>query len=80
MTDEPASTILYRVGTLERRVDDLEAMQPAVLIERVANLSGDVHDLALDVKGLRRALYTVALAVSLSAIAFAFTVFELIPQ
>lgn len=56
---------------LERRLERLEQLEPAVLAERV-------HLLADDVKSLKRAFYTFAFSVVASSILFAFTVFALI--
>ncbi len=56
---------------LERRLDRLEELEPAVIASRV-------NDLADDVRALKRAFYTFAFAVVSSSILFAFTVFALI--
>ena len=61
----------FRIGAVERRLDRLEALEPAVVADRVAALSDDV-------KSLRRAFYTFAFAVVGSSILFAFTVFSLL--
>lgn len=56
---------------LGRRLDALEKLEPAVLAERVANLSEDV-------RALKRAFYTFAVGVVGSSVVFAFTVFALL--
>ena len=63
--------IPFRVGALERRVDKLEELEPAV----VAN---EVQNLARDVRALKFAFYTFTFGVVGSAIVFAFTVFALL--
>ncbi len=61
----------WRVTQIERRVDKLESLEPAVLAERV-------HNLGADVRALKRAFYTFAIAAVLSSVSFAFTVFALL--
>lgn len=56
---------------LQRRLERIEALEPAVLSRRC-------DDLADDVKALKRAFYTFAFSAVLSAFAFAFTVFALL--
>lgn len=56
---------------LGRRVDRLEALEPAVMAERVSSLSDDV-------RALKRAFYTFAFSAVGAAIVFAFTVFALL--
>jgi hypothetical protein len=48
----------------------------SALTERINQLTIDIRDLEEEVRTLRRALYTVALTVTGSAILFAFTVFK----
>lgn len=71
MTDVATNNIPYWGRELARRVDALEELKPAVLAERVANLSEDV-------KALKRAFYTFAIGAVGSSIGFAFTVFALL--
>lgn len=61
----------YRLVALERRVEAIESTQPAVMAARLS-------DLAAEVRGLRRALYTFGLSVVAGAVVFAFSVFELV--
>lgn len=69
--DHPSNGVAFRLASLERRVDDLEELRPAVLAERVSNLSTDVQ-------ALKRAFYTFAVGTVGSSIVFAFTVFALL--
>lgn len=72
LVTEPASNgFLWRVGSLERRVDKLEELEPAVMAERVNALSKEVQ-------ALKKAFYTFAASVAGSAVLFAFTVFGLL--
>lgn len=64
-------TVLYRLYELERRVEHLFALEPAVLAREVKILGEDV-------KALKRAFYTFAFGVVGSAVVFAFTVFALL--
>jgi hypothetical protein len=61
----------FRVGSLERRLDRLEELEPAVQ----ARLLIETRD---EVKSLRRGVYSLAFGVPLGAILFAFTVFEVV--
>lgn len=54
MSDLPANGTAYRLTQIERRVDRLEEGQPAVLAERVVNLTREVHELRDELKSLRR--------------------------
>jgi len=71
VSERSTGTMLYRIGELERRVEHLFSLEPAVLANEVKNL-------AADVRGLRRAFYTFAFGVVGSAVVFAFTVFALL--
>lgn len=71
MTAVEGNGTAFRIASLERRVDRLEGYDPAVLTERVGNLSDDV-------KALKRAFYTFAIGAVGSSIVFAFTVFALL--
>lgn len=61
----------YWGRVLSRRVDRLEALEPAVLAERVKALAEEVH-------ALKRAFYTFTFSVVCSAIVLAFTTFALL--
>jgi hypothetical protein len=69
MTD--SAGLPYRVADLERRMAEIEKLQPAVLAERVTSTQRDVQS-------LKRAFYTFAFSVVGSAVLFAFTVFSLL--
>lgn len=71
MTDIPANGVPWWGRELARRLDAIEKLEPAVLAERVANLSDDV-------KALKRAFYTFAFGAVGSAVLFAFTTFALL--
>ena len=66
--DKPANG--YRLVSLERRVEVIEATEPQVIASKLDDLEGDVKD-------LRRALYTFAFSVLGGAVLFALTVFAL---
>lgn len=71
VTTEPQNGVPWWGRELSRRLDVIEKLEPAVLAERVANLSEDV-------KALKRAFYTFAIGAVGSAIVFAFSVFALL--
>ncbi len=66
-----AAGLPYRVADLERRMAEIEKLQPAVLAERLTATSRDVQS-------LKRAFYAFAFSVVGSAVMFAFTVFALL--
>lgn len=62
MTDQPYENGLkYRVGALEKRVDKIEDLEPAVLAERISYLSKQV-------RGLQAAFYTLAASAIVGAL------------
>lgn len=77
-TDEPRSSVDWRLRSLEARVSRLESVNPEVIVERVRNISRDLEEVSGEVRALKRALYTFALSISLSAIAFAVAVLQII--
>ncbi len=66
-----AAGLPYRVADLERRMTEIERLQPAVLAERITATQSDVQS-------LKRAFYAFAFSVVGSAVLFAFTVFSLL--
>ena len=58
----------YMMVVLEKRVDGLYALQPAVQVQRIDDLVDDMRDLKADMRGMRRALYTFAASLLLAAI------------
>lgn len=70
MTTE-ANGIPWWGRELGRRLERIEALEPAVVAERVSALSDDV-------KALKRAFYTFAFSAVLAALVFAFSVFALL--
>lgn len=76
--DEPRSSVDWRLRSLEARVSRLESVNPEVIVERVRNISRDLEEVSGEVRALKRALYTFALSISLSAIAFAVAVLQII--
>lgn len=62
MTEQPYENGLkYRVGALEKRIDKIEDLEPAVLAERISYLSKQV-------KGLQTAFYTLAASAIVGAL------------
>lgn len=68
---EAANGMPYWGRALERRIEVIERIEPAVLAEQVRNLTDDV-------RSLKRAFYAFAFSVVGSSIVFAFTVFALL--
>lgn len=68
---EANGTAAWRLSNIEKRLDKIEDLEPAVLVERVDSLSRDVQS-------LKRAFYTFAFSVVGAAVVFAFSVFSLL--
>ena len=62
--------LAYRLNWLERRVERIEELEPAVMADRLKTL-------AAEFSALKRALYTFAFSVLAGVIVFAFTAFSL---
>lgn len=63
--------IQFRVGALEKRVDKIEELEPAVQSERIKNLTAEV-------RAMKRALYTFGFSILTGVVGFSFTVFALL--
>lgn len=72
---------------LSNRVDNLEkdnknflnyAVKIAVIEQNIKTLQGDISSISEEVHSLRKTMIGFAMSISLSAIVFAFTVFELL--
>lgn len=70
------SSVQYRLGAIERRVDRLESLEPAVTNEKVSHLQSDIRELEAELKGVRRALWGFGLSVAGGAILFAATAWQ----
>ena len=67
----------YRLGRLEQDVHDIQVKidDYGALRQTVADLRRDVEDTGKELSSLRKALYTAAISVSVSAVLFAATFF-----
>lgn len=83
----PDSPLGWRVGELERRVRELETVNPAVLAEQIRGLRERIgilekhfdermDDLEADQASVRKALVAAGLSVAGSAALFCFTAFQ----
>lgn len=68
----------WRLRNIESRLDKLEAQRPDVIADRVATHGRDIERLAEEVRSLKRALYTFALSISASAVAFGIAVMQVL--
>jgi hypothetical protein len=59
-------------------MDRLEGYEPAVLQEKIAQLSADVSEARAETRGLKRALYSFALSVTLAAFVFGVTMLQVV--
>ncbi len=76
--DESANGVRWRLQSLESRMTSLEAVKPDVIAERVARQASELQEVRDEISALKKALYTFALSISASAVAFAFVVFQVI--
>ena len=54
--DAPNGSLAYRIGALERRLDRIDLLEPAVMKKEISDIKEDIHAMARDVAGLRKIL------------------------
>ena len=70
-TDEPATNgVAWRLRSIEHRIAKLEEHEPAVIVERVEQLTRELAAVRAEAVALKRALYAFALSCTGSAVAF----------
>lgn len=74
---EANSSVAVRLNGLERAVNRLETLEPAVVKQQVLDIREDIHDLREEVRSLKRASYGLALSIAGGAVMFAFTAFQI---
>jgi hypothetical protein len=67
---------MVRLANVERRLEKLYDLEPAVLAHSVRDLHEDVQDLRDEMRSLRRAVVGSAITVAVSAVGFAFVVMQ----
>lgn len=70
--------VKHKIISIEAAVTLLTSVNPAVIANRVQNVEQTIMEVREEVKGMRKALYTVALSVVSGSVLFAFTIFTLI--
>lgn len=68
----------WRIGNLERRVEQIERLRPDVLADRIDNHAKELNEIRDEIQGLRRALYTFALSIAGGALAVVWTATQVI--
>lgn len=53
---EPNSSVAFRLSEIERRLQRLENLEPAVVKSQVDDLKEDIHTLAQDIAAIRKIL------------------------
>lgn len=53
---EPNSSVVFRLSEIERRLQRLENLEPAVVKSQVDDLKEDIHTLAQDIAAIRKIL------------------------
>ena len=87
MQGTPEGPLVWRIGELERRVQELEKINPAVLAEQIRGLRERIailekhfdermDDLESDQASVRKALIAAGLSVAGGAALFCFTAFQ----
>ena len=71
-TQEPNGTLGFRMGSAERRLEKLEALEPAVVKSQVHDLQEDVHEIRKDVAWIKRTF--IAMCVSFTFFGITLTV------
>jgi uncharacterized protein YicC (UPF0701 family) len=72
---EPGNGYAFRIASLERRVERVEQLEPAVVKQQVADLKEDIAELASAVDSIRRILIGFLATFALTGIAIVTTVF-----
>lgn len=78
LSGETPNGTYWRIGNLERRVEAIERLRPDVLADRIDNHVREFAEIRDEIRGLRRALYTFALSIAGGAIAFVWTVTQVL--
>lgn len=73
MTEPANGTLGYRVTQTERRLDRLEAFEPAVLIQRIGELDKDITALTSRVQSLQARVLGLSLSIASGAVVIALT-------
>lgn len=68
----------WRLRSLERRLEVVEASHPDVLAERITHMAKQLNELDEDVTSLRRALYTFALSFAIGALGLGITLSQVL--
>lgn len=53
---EPGNGYAFRIASLERRVDRIESLEPAVLKAQLEDVKQDIHHLSLELGYIRKIL------------------------
>lgn len=56
MSDVPTNGTAFRLNALERKVDRLEALEPAVVKAQVADIRDDITEIRADLASIRKIL------------------------
>lgn len=53
---EPGNGVAFRLSSIERRVDRLEKLEPAVVKAQLQDVKEDIHQLSQDLASIRKIL------------------------
>lgn len=71
MSDQPTNGTSYRLSSLERRLDRIESLEPAVMRQEIRDVKEDLHQIARDIGGLRKTLLGFVISFSIASITIA---------
>jgi len=71
---EPGNGYAFRLASIERRVDRIEQLEPAVVRQQVADLKEDIAELAAAVDSIRKILIGFLATFAVTGIAIVATV------
>lgn len=65
---EPNGTISYRLSLIDRRLDYLYGLEPAVMKNEIAAVKDDIHQIAKDLAGVRSLLIKFFIGATLTLV------------
>lgn len=75
--NEPSNGYAFRLASIERRVDRIEQMEPAVVKQQVADVKDDIRQLSEDVASVRRILIGFLVTFAVLAVGTVVTVMQI---
>ncbi len=67
MSEQP-NGLAFRLSTIDRRLDRLEALEPAVMKQEIRDVKEDIHQIVKDLAGIRSLLIKFFVGISLALV------------